>query len=318
MDKKRALVTGITGQDGSLLADLLLEKGYKVYGFKRRSSSNSLGCAAHLEGSIEIIEGDITDPPSINKACSLVKPHEFYSLAAQSHVGSSFEQPYYTAQCTGIGVLNCLEAIRQSGFNSKFYQASTSELFGGGYGEVPLTEETPFHPRSPYGVAKLYAYWAVVNYRESYGMFASNGILFNHESTRRGPAFVTRKITLAVAAIKNGLQKKLYLGNLDAKRDWSDAKDMVRGMWLILQHNVPDDFVLASGVAHSVRDFCDIAFRHVGLDYKDYVVVDPRFYRPAEVDCLIGDSTKAQRVLGWTPEITFEQLVQEMVDFDLS
>ena len=315
---KTAIITGITGQDGSYLAELLLEKGYKVYGFKRRTSSNSLGCSAHLEKEIEFIEGDILDLPSLSKTCKLAKADEFYNLAAQSHVGSSFEQPVYTAESTGIGVLNCLEAIRNSGIHTKFYQASTSELFGGVAGEAFMTEASPFHPRSPYGVAKMFGYWITVNYRESYKMFTSNGILFNHESPRRGPNFVTRKISLGVAAIKAEQQEKLYLGNLDAKRDWGHAKDFVRGMWMMLQHNEPGDFILATGETHSVREFCEIAFEAGGLgDYQKYVEIDPRFYRPAEVDVLLGSCNKAYTSFGWKPEITFKTLVEEMVEHDL-
>lgn len=315
---KTAIITGITGQDGSYLAELLLEKGYKVYGFKRRTSSNSLGCSAHLEKEIEFIEGDILDLPSLSKTCKLAKADEFYNLAAQSHVGSSFEQPVYTAESTGIGVLNCLEAIRNSGIHTKFYQASTSELFGGVAGEAFMTEASPFHPRSPYGVAKMFGYWITVNYRESYKMFTSNGILFNHESPRRGPNFVTRKISLGVAAIKAEQQEKLYLGNLDAKRDWGHAKDFVRGMWMMLQHNEPGDFILATGETHSVREFCEIAFEAGGLgDYQKYVEIDPRFYRPAEVDVLLGSSQKAYQAFGWKPEITFRTLVEEMVTQDI-
>jgi GDPmannose 4,6-dehydratase len=317
MSNRTAIITGITGQDGSYLADLLLSKGYKVFGLKRRTSSGSLGYASHLANRVEIVDGDMEDLPSLLNLCNLAKADEFYNLAAQSHVGSSFKQPVYTSQVTGIGTLNCLEAIRQSGIHTRFYQASTSELFGGILGDVPLSETTPFHPRSPYGVAKLFAHWTTINYRESYKMFASTGILFNHESPRRGPEFVTRKITTAIAAIKNDKQAKVYLGNLDAKRDWGHARDYVRGMWQILQASQPGDFVLASGETHSVREFCEIAFNHAGLgDYKKYVEIDPKFYRPAEVHVLKGDSTKARTVLNWKPEISFENLVKEMVDAD--
>lgn len=315
---KTAIITGITGQDGSYLAELLLEKGYKVYGFKRRTSSNSLGCSEHLVKEVEFVEGDILDLPSLSKLCKIAKADEFYNLAAQSHVGTSFEQPVYTAESTGLGVLNCLEAIRNSGIHTKFYQASTSELFGGVAGEAFMSEESPFHPRSPYGVAKMFGYWITINYRESYKMFASNGILFNHESPRRGPNFVTRKISLAVAAIKAEKQQKLYLGNLDAKRDWGHARDFVRGMYMMLQHNEPGDFVLATGETHSVREFCEVAFEAGGLgSYERYVDIDPRFYRPAEVDVLLGSYQKAYKAFGWKPEITFETLVREMVDHDL-
>jgi len=250
--------------------------------------------------------------------CNLAKADEFYNLAAQSHVMTSFSQPIYTAEATGLGVLNCLEAIRTSGLHTRFYQASSSELFGGIHGEVLMDETVSFYPRSPYGVAKLFGYWTTVNYRETYKMFTCNGILFNHESPRRGPNFVTRKITLGVAAIKNGLQQKIYLGNLDAKRDWGHARDYVKGMWMMLNHNHPGDYVLATGQTHSIREFCKIAFEHAGLgDYNKYVEIDPRFYRPAEVDVLIGNYTKAQTELGWFPETSFEDLVREMVDHDL-
>jgi len=315
---RSAIITGITGQDSSYLAELLLEKGYKVYGLKRRTSGNSLGCSAHLENSIEVVEGDLTDLSSLSRLCQLAQADEFYNLASQSHVGISFKEPIHTATATGIGVLNCLEAIRGSGYHTRFYQASTSELYGGQRGEFMCSEETPFHPRSPYGVAKAFGHWMTVNYRESYKMFACCGILFNHESPRRGPNFVTRKITLGVAAIKRGEQKKLALGNLDAKRDWGYAKDFVKGMWLMLNHNKPEDFVLATGETHSVREFCQLAFEHAGLgDYQDYVVVDPRFYRPAEVDILLGDPSKAMSVLGWEPALGFKGLVKDMVDNDL-
>lgn len=315
---KTAIITGVTGQDGSYLADLLLEKGYKVYGLKRRTSSNSLGCAEHLTNRIEIIEGDILDLPSLQRLCKLANANEFYNLASQSHVGTSFQQPQYTAEATGLGVLNCLEAIRNSGIHTRFYQASTSELYGGQRGESFCNEETPFRPRSPYGCAKLFGHSVTVNYREAYKMFTCNGILFNHESPRRGPNFVTRKITKAIAAIKAGKQKKLYLGNLKAKRDWGHAKDYVRGMWMMLNHSRPDDYVLATGETHTVEEFLKIAFNHAELgDFQNYVEIDPQFYRPAEVDILLGDSSKAMKELGWKPEISFEQLVKEMVDTDL-
>lgn len=319
--KKTAIVTGVTGQDGSYLTELLLEKDYRVYGFKRRTSANDLGCSQHLENEpdLEIIEGDLTDAPSLIKLCSLAKADEFYNLAAQSHVGSSFTQPSYTLQSSGMGVLNCLEAIRQSGLHTRFYQASTSELFGGQNGETLANESTPFHPRSPYGVAKLYGFWITVNYREAYKMFACNGILFNHESPRRGPNFVTRKITRAVAAIKARKQDKLALGNLDAKRDWGHARDYVEGMWKMMNHSTAQDFVLATGETHSVREFCEIAFKVAGLgDYQDYVIIDPRFFRPAEVDVLIGDATKARQKLNWYPSMNFEDLVKDMVEADLT
>lgn len=315
--KRTAIITGITGQDGSYLAELLLEKNYKVYGLKRRTSSNSLECAEHLADKIEIVEGDILDLPSLTQLCKTAHADEFYNLASQSHVGSSFEQPAYTAQATGLGVLNCLEAIRISGIHTKFYQASTSELFGGQNGETFCNEFTEFHPRSPYGVAKLYGYWITINYRESYKMFTCNGLLFNHESPRRGPNFVTRKITLAAAKIKLGLQDKLYLGNLQAKRDWGHARDFVRGMWMMMNHNVPGDYVLATGETHTVAEFCDTVFNHLDLDYKNYVEIDPRFYRPAEVDILLGDYSRAEKALGWKPAISFKDLAVDMIEQDL-
>ena len=295
----------------------LLNKGYKVYGFKRRTSNDSLGCSAHLAGKLEVVEGDLLDPACLTKLCKLARPNEFYNLAAQSHVGSSFAQPTYTSQVDGIGVLNCLEAIRESGIHSRFYQASTSELFGGMNGATLANEATAFHPRSPYGVAKLFGYWTTVNYRESYKMFACNGILHNHESPRRGPGFVTRKITLGIKDILAGKAQCLYLGNLDSKRDWGFAGDYVEGMWRMLQYGQPDDYVLATGQTHSIREFCKLAFEYAGLgDYESYVKIDPQFYRPAEVDVLIGDSTKARTVLGWTPKVEFAGLVRLMVDSD--
>jgi len=317
--KKSAIVTGITGQDASYLAELLLEKDYKVYGLKRRTSDHSLGCSKHLEKDIEVVEGDLLDLPSLSSLCALARADEFYNLASQSHVGTSFKQPLYTAQVTALGVLNCLEAVRQSGLHTRFYQASTSELFGGLHGQTKMTETSELHPRSPYGVSKLFGYWITINYRESYKMFACNGLLFNHESPRRGPNFVTRKITLACANIAKHRQDKVYLGNLDAMRDWGHAKDFVRGMWMMLNHHKPDDFVLATGKAQTVRYFCKVAFEEAGLgSYEDYVEIDPRFYRPAEVDVLVGDYSKAEQELGWRPEITFEELVKEMVHADLT
>lgn len=319
MGQKTAIVTGITGQDGSYLTELLLEKDYKVYGLKRRSSKNDLGCSSHLENekNFEIVEGDILDPSSLNKLCSLAKANEFYGLAAQSHVGTSFQQPTYTAQATGLGVLNCLEAIRQSGIHTKFYNAATSELYGGQYGEVFCNEKTPFKPRSPYGCAKLFGYTITQNYRESYRMFACNGILFNHESPRRGANFVTRKITLGIGKILRGEADKIYLGNLKSKRDWGHARDFVRGMHLIMNHKEPSDFVLATGETHSVEEFCKIAFSVAGLgDYDKYIEIDPQFYRASEVDILLGDYTKAKTLLGWEPLIKFEELVKSMVEHD--
>jgi GDPmannose 4,6-dehydratase len=318
---KTAIVTGVTGQDGSILAEQLLNLGYKVYGLVRRSSdSPNLKCAADLEGlpEFEVVEGDITDLSSLVHLCQLVKAHEFYNLAAMSHVGVSFKEPLHTAQVTGLSVLNCLEAIRLSGIHTRFYQASTSELLGD-LGDNIGNEKTPMYPRSPYGCAKLFGFWICVNYRESYNLFASNGILFNHESSKRGPNFVTRKITMAVAKIKAGKQKYLYLGNLDAKRDWGYAPDYCEGMISILNHNEPNDFVLASGEAHSVREFCEESFNHAGLgDYQQYVKIDPKFYRPCEIDVLVGDYSKARDTLGWEPKTTFKELVHKMVDYDIS
>jgi GDPmannose 4,6-dehydratase len=315
-----ALITGITGQDGSYLAELLLSKGYDVHGLVRRSSEISRPRIDHLHQGddsdrVTLHYGDLDDPLSLIRILQEVEPEEVYHLAAQSHVQVSFEMPDYTGSVTGLGTMRLLEAMRLSEINSRFYQASSSELFGSA--PPPQHENTPFHPRSPYAVAKLYSYWATVNYREAYGMFAVNGILFNHESPRRGENFVTRKITRAVAAIVAGTQEKLHLGNLDAKRDWGFAGDYVEAMWLMLQHDVPEDFVIATGEAHSVREFCDAAFGHVGLDYRDYVVIDDRFFRPSEVDYLLGDPSKARSVLGWEPVTKFEGLVTSMVDADL-
>jgi GDPmannose 4,6-dehydratase len=302
------------------MADLLLEKEYKVYGLIRRASQGlDLGNASHLEGhpNLEVVEGDLLDLPCLTRLCDLAKPDMFFNLAAQSHVGSSFSQPLYTAEVTGLGVLNCLEAIRLSGVHSRFLQASTSELFGG-ISSDSCNEETPFYPRSPYGVAKLFGYWITVNYRESYKMFACNSICFNHEGPRRGPNFVTRKITQAVAKIHKGLQDKVYLGNLEAKRDWGYAPDFVRGMYSMLTRAPqPKDYVLATGETHTVREFCEAAFNYVDLDYRDYVEIDPRFYRPAEVDVLIGDYSAIKSDLGWEPTTTFRGLVEHMVQADL-
>jgi GDPmannose 4,6-dehydratase len=316
--QRTAIVTGLRGQDASYLCELLLEKDYKVYGFKRRSSDNNLGCSEHLSKYVEVVEGDLLDQSSLLNLCKLAKPNEFYNLAAQSHVGTSFTQPVYTLEATGLGTLNCLEAIRQSGFHTRFYQASTSEMFGGMRGEVLCDEKTIFHPRSPYGCAKLYAHWITINYRESYKMFTACGILFNHESNRRGPNFVTRKITLGIKDILIGKAKTISLGNIDAKRDWGHAKDYVDGMWRILNHNHPDEFVLATGETHSVREFCKIAFEVAGLgSYESYITIDPALYRPAEVDVLLGDASKARSVLGWKPQYTFESLVKDMVLNDI-
>ena len=315
---KRALITGILGQDGSHLTDLLLEKGYEVYGMMRRISVERFDNVQHVmqHPMFRMVTGDLGDQNCLNRLVKEIWPDEIYNLAAQSHVGLSFEQPIYTADATGLGVTRVLEAIRLIKPDAKFYQASSSEMFGK-VREVPQTELTPFHPRSPYGVAKVYGYWITVNYRESYNMFCSNGILFNHEGERRGKEFVTRKITDSVAKIKLGLQDKLGLGNLDAKRDWGYAKDYVEAMWLMLQQDKPDDFVVATGETHTVEEFCKVAFDCVGLDYKKYIYIDPRFNRPAEVDLLIGDCSKAKRVLGWEPKVKFEQLVNLMVQADL-
>ncbi len=313
---KKALITGITGQDGSFLAELLLEKGYKVYGLVRRSSSENFERIAHIRNKIELLQGDLLDQTSLIEAVKESEPDEIYNLAAQSFVPTSWNQPVLTGEFTALGVTRMLEAIRKVNPKIKFYQASSSEMIGKSK-EIPQNENTPFHPRSPYGVAKVYGHCITVNYRESYGIFACSGILFNHESERRGLEFVTRKITDAVARIKLGMQKELLLGNLDSKRDWGFAGDYVKAMWLMLQHNEADDYVIATGESHSVREFCEVAFSHVGLNYKDYVKVDPKFIRPAEVDLLIGDSSKAKRVLGWEPKVKFRELVEMMVDADL-
>ncbi|TLS52012.1 GDP-mannose 4,6-dehydratase [Paenibacillus antri] len=315
---KHALVTGITGQDGSYLAELLLEKGYKVFGLKRRTSTPNYVNIQHFMNEVEFIDGDLLDVNSLIRAVKISNPDEVYNLAAQSFVGTSWDQAVLTGQATGIGVTNMLDAVRLVKPEAKFYQASSSEMFGKVV-EVPQKETTSFYPRSPYGVAKVYGHWITVNYRESYDFFGCSGILFNHESPRRGIEFVTRKISDAVARIKLGLMDELRLGNLDAKRDWGYAKDYVECMWLMLQQDKPDDYVIATGETHSVREFCEIAFRHVGLNYEDYVKVDPKFYRAAEVDLLLGDPTKAISQLGWVPQKTsFKQLVQLMVDSDLA
>ncbi|HKQ72593.1 MAG TPA: GDP-mannose 4,6-dehydratase [Blastocatellia bacterium] len=322
---KKALITGITGQDGSYLTELLLSKGYDVYGVIRRASTFNTERVDHIYQDphesgrrLRLLYGDLNDASSLNKILRDVQPDEIYNLGAQSHVRVSFDIPEYTAEIGGLGTLRLLEAIRETGLSkARFYQASSSELFGKAQ-EVPQRETTPFYPRSPYGVAKLYAYWITVNYRESYGLFACNGVLFNHESERRGETFVTRKITRAAAAIKLGLQHKLYLGNLDAKRDWGHAQDFVEAMWLMLQQDEPDDYVIATGETHSVREFLDEAFGHLDLDWRQFVEIDPRYFRPAEVDLLIGDSSKARRKLGWQPKITFKELARTMVDADLA
>ncbi|MEO8043758.1 MAG: GDP-mannose 4,6-dehydratase [Spartobacteria bacterium] len=320
---KKALITGITGQDGSYLADLLLEKGYEVHGIIRRASTfntsriDHLYADPHINGVRMFLHyGDLSDSVNLVKLIYNLKPDEIYHLAAQSHVRVSFDIPEYTSDVTGLGTIRILEAIRETGIRSRFYQASSSEMFGK-VQEVPQTETTPFWPRSPYGVAKVFAYWATVNYRESYGLCASNGILFNHESPRRGETFVTRKITRAVAAIKHGLQKELFLGNLEAKRDWGYAPEYVEGMWRILQHDAGDDFVLATNETHTIREFLDIAFGRVDLDWKEYVKHDERYERPAEVELLIGDPAKAKRILDWEPKVRFRELVEIMVDADM-
>ncbi len=320
---KKALITGITGQDGSYLAELLLSKGYEVHGIIRRASTfnterlDHLYQDPHVHGvRLFLHYGDLSDSVSLVKLLYQLKPDEIYHLAAQSHVRVSFDIPEYTADITGVGTIRILEAIRETGLATRFYQASSSEMFGK-VAEVPQCETTPFHPRSPYGVAKVFAYWATVNYRESYDLFASNGILFNHESPRRGETFVTRKITRAVAYIKTGLQDKLFLGNLDSKRDWGYAKEYVEAMWLMLQQEQPDDYVIATGETHTIREFCEVAFHHAGLDWQKHVVFDKRYLRPAEVDILIGNAAKARRVLGWEPKVKFKELVQLMVDADI-
>ena len=313
---KTAIITGITGQDGSYLAELLLTKGYKVYGLRRRTSDLNYGNSAHLKDDIEFLYADMTDLPSLVKAVKIAKPDEVYNLAAQSFVQTSWEQPILTAEVDGIGVTNILEAIRTEKQDARFYQASTSELYGK-VQEIPQKETTPFYPRSPYGVAKLYAHWITINYRESYDIFASTGILFNHESPRRGLEFVTRKVTNAVAKIKFGMQDKLYMGNLDSKRDWGFAGDYVEAMYLMLQHNEPDNFVVATGETHSIRELLEVAFETVSLNYNDYVEIDPRFIRPAEVELLIGDPTKAKQKLGWEPKVKFKELIEMMVENDL-
>lgn len=320
---KRALITGITGQDGSYLTELLLEKGYEVYGIIRRSSSFNTERIDHLyqdphepQTRLRLLYGDLNDSSSLNTILRKVQPDEIYNLGAQSHVRVSFDVPEYTAEVTGVGVVRILEAIREAGIRPRFYQASSSEIFGR-VAEAPQTEKTPFYPRSPYGCAKAYGYYITVNYRESYNLFACNGILFNHESPRRGETFVSRKITRAATRIKLGLQEKLYLGNLDARRDWGHAIDYVRAMWLMIQAEEPGDYVIATGESHSVKDFLAQAFGHLDLDWNDYVEVDPRYYRPAEVDVLVGDASKARRVLGWEPTVEFEELVKLMIDRDL-
>lgn len=312
-----ALITGITGQDGSYLAEFLLERGYEVVGMVRRTSTTNFDRLRHFQDRITVAQGDLLDQVSLINLLQEHRPDEVYNLAAQSFVPTSFTQPVLTGEFTALGVTRMLDAIRIVDRNIRFYQASSSEMFGK-VREVPQRETTPFYPRSPYGAAKVYGHWITVNYRESYNLFACSGILFNHESPRRGLEFVTRKITHAVARIKLGLQDELRLGNLDARRDWGYAPDYVRAMWLMLQHDYPDDYVIATGETHSVREFCQVAFDYVGLDWEKYVVVDPRFYRPAEVDLLVGDASKARRVLDWEPSVTFQDLVRIMVDADLT
>ncbi|PZE20818.1 GDP-mannose 4,6-dehydratase [Paenibacillus xerothermodurans] len=313
---KSALITGVTGQDGSYLAELLLSKGYKVYGLRRRTSVPVMENVEHIKHEIEFIDGDLLDQGSLINAVKVSNPDEVYNLAAQSFVGTSWVQPVLTGQVTGIGVTNMLEAVKLTKPAAKFYQASSSEMFGKVV-ETPQKETTPFYPRSPYGVAKVYGHWLTVNYRESFDMFACSGILFNHESPRRGVEFVTRKVTDAAARIKLGIQKELRMGNLDAKRDWGFAGDYVKAMYLMLQQEEADDYVIATGETHTVQELVEIAFGHVGLNWQDHVVVDPKFVRPAEVDLLLGDCSKAKNKLGWKLEVGFEQLVTMMVESDL-
>lgn len=311
-----ALITGITGQDGSYLADFLLSKGYHVVGMVRRSSTLTFSRLAHIQDDIEIVQGDLHDQGSVVSIVERYRPDEVYNFAAQSFVPMSWNQPVLTGDATALGVARLLEAIRLTCPAARFYQASSSEMFGKAR-EVPQSEETPFYPRTPYGVAKVYGHWITVNYREKHGTFACSGILYNHESPRRGLEFVTRKITRGAASIKLGLADELRLGNLESRRDWGFAGDYVRAMWLMLQQDAPDDCVICTGKTHSVRDFCEAAFSHLGLDYRDYVVQDPRFYRPSEVNLLVGDPRRAREKLGWEPKVSFEELVQMMVENDL-
>jgi len=321
---KKALITGITGQDGSYLADLLLEKGYEIHGLVRPASTSNTGRIDHLVHDPEIHDvrlflhhADLSDSASLARLVAHIEPDEIYNLAAQSHVRTSFDIPAYTADVTGIGAVRLLDALRETGLHARFYQAGSSEMYGKVL-EIPQRETTPFYPRSPYAAAKVYAHWMAVNYREAYSLFVCNGILFNHESPRRGETFVTRKITSTVAGIKAGLQHKLSLGNLDARRDWGYAKEYVEAMWLMLRQEQPDDYVVATGEAHSVRDFVIEAFGHAGLDWRSHVEIDPRYYRPAEVDFLVGDAEKAKAKLGWVPKTTFSELVHLMVDADVA
>jgi GDPmannose 4,6-dehydratase len=313
--KKKAFITGITGQDGSYLAEILLEKGYEVYGMVRRSSSFNTARIDHVFGDIELVFGDLADGSVLNQLMRKIRPDEVYNLGAQSHVRVSFDIPEYTADVDALGTLRLLDAIREEGVDCRFYQASSSEMFGA-VAETPQSEETKFHPRSPYGVAKVFGYWIARNYREAYGMYAVNGILFNHESPRRGPTFVTRKITRAVGAILRGEQDELRLGNLEAKRDWGYARDYMDGAWRMLQADEPEDYVLATGETHTVEEFLEEAFTYAGLDWRNYVKTDPRYFRPAEVDLLIGDYSKAKEKLQWEPTVRFQELVRMMVDAD--
>jgi GDPmannose 4,6-dehydratase len=320
---KRALITGITGQDGSYLTELLLSKGYEVHGIIRRASTFNTSRLEHIyadphveKSALKLHYGDLSDASALSRLIGKIAPDEIYNLAAQSHVRVSFDSPEYTTDITATGAVRLLEAIRETGIKTRYYQASSSEMFGM-VQHIPQNEKTPFYPRSPYGCAKVYAHWITVNYRESYDLFACSGILFNHESPRRGETFVTRKITRAVAHIKAGLQKKLYLGNLDAKRDWGYAKEYVEAMWLMLQQDKADDYVIATNETHSVREFLEVAFAHAGLDWQKYVEIDENYFRPAEVDLLIGDYSKAKRQLGWQPKTTFNALAKLMVDSDV-
>ncbi len=315
MAKRKAFITGITGQDGSYLAELLLEKDYEVYGMVRRSSSFNTARIDHIFGDLELVFGDLGDGSSLNRLMRTIQPDEVYNLGAQSHVRVSFDIPEYTADVVALGTLRLLDAVREEGVRCRFYEAGSSEMFGKVV-ETPQTERTPFYPRSPYGAGKVFGYWITRNYREAYGMYAVNGILFNHESPRRGPTFVTRKITRAIGAILRGEQDKLSLGNLDAKRDWGFARDYMEGAWRMLQADEPDDYVLATGETHSVREFLDAAFTYAELDWSDYVTIDERYFRPSEVDLLLGDATKAKEKLGWEPTVRFPELVRMMVDHD--
>ncbi len=313
---KTALITGITGQDGSYLAELLLENGYKVVGMMRRSSTLNFERIAHIQDKITLVSGDLLDEASLMAILREHRPDEVYNLAAQSFVQASWSQPVLTGETTAMGVTRLLDAIRMVDPETRFYQASTSEMFGKVH-EVPQSETTPFHPRSPYGVAKVYGHWITINYRESYGLYSASGILFNHESPRRGLEFVTRKVTYGVARIVKGLQDKVVLGNLDSKRDWGYAVDYVQAMWLMLQQEKPEDFVISTGETHSVRELCEVAFARAGLDWQRYVEIDERLIRPAEVDLLVGDSSKAKTLLGWEPRVGFNELIEMMVDSDM-